>query len=174
MNGRRIFAAVRRSDFVINSSFGLRHSSFSPFPIQTFPISALTSFTTAELEAYLDEALPVEQMTAIERALRSQPDLAKRLSQINGRRDAGVHSLGEVWRRQRLTCATRRQLGSYLLGVLPDEEADYIRFHIDTVGCRFCAANLADLQAQQAEAGDNIERRRRKYFQSSAGFLRKC
>ena len=131
-------------------------------------------FTTAELEAYLDEALPVEQMTAIERALRSQPDLAKRLSQINGRRDAGVHSLGEVWRRQRLTCATRRQLGSYLLGVLPDEESDYIRFHIDTVGCRFCAANLADLQAQQAEAGDNIERRRRKYFQSSAGFLRKC
>jgi hypothetical protein len=134
----------------------------------------MTPFTTAELEAYLDEALPVEQMTAIERALRSQPDLAKRLSQINGRRDAGVHSLGEVWRRQRLTCASRRQLGSFLLGVLSDEEADYIRFHIDTVGCRFCAANLADLQAQQAEAGDNVERRRRKYFQSSAGFLRKC
>jgi anti-sigma factor RsiW len=134
----------------------------------------MTPFTTAELEAYLDEALPVEQMTAIERALRSQPELAKRLSQINGRRDAGVHSLGEVWRRQRLTCASRRQLGSYLLGVLPDEESDYIRFHIDTVGCRFCAANLADLQAQQAEAGDNVERRRRKYFQSSAGFLRKC
>jgi anti-sigma factor RsiW len=134
----------------------------------------MTPFTTAELEAYLDEALPVEQMTAIERALRSQPELAKRLSQINGRRDAGVHSLGEVWRRQRLTCATRRQLGSYLLGVLSEEEADYIRFHIDTVGCRFCAANLADLQAQQAEAGDHIERRRRKYFQSSAGFLRKC
>jgi hypothetical protein len=134
----------------------------------------MTAFTTAELEAYLDEALPVEQMTAIERALRSQPELAKRLSQINGRRDAGVHSLGEVWRRQRLTCATRRQLGSYLLGVMPDEQSGYIRFHIDTVGCRFCAANLADLQAQQAEAGDNIERRRRKYFQSSAGFLRKC
>ena len=134
----------------------------------------MAPFTTAELEAYLDEALPVEQMTAIERALRSQPDLAKRLSQINGRRDAGVHSLGEVWRRQRLTCATRRQLGSYLLGVLPDEEADYIRFHIDTVGCRLCAANLADLEAQQAEATEHTTRRRRKYFQSSAGFLRKC
>ena len=131
-------------------------------------------FSTAELEAYLDEALPVEQMTAIERALRSQPELAKRLAQINGRRDAGVHSLGEVWRRQRLSCATRQQLGSYLLGVLPDEQADYIRFHIDTVGCRFCAANLADLEAQQAEAADHVHRRRRKYFQSSAGFLRKC
>jgi anti-sigma factor RsiW len=134
----------------------------------------MTPFTTAELEAYLDEALPVEQMTAIERALRAQPDLAKRLSQINGRRDAGVHSLGEVWRRQRLSCATRQQLGSYLLGVLPDEHAEYIRFHIDTVGCRFCAANLADLEAQQAEAADHTHRRRRKYFQSSAGLLRKC
>jgi anti-sigma factor RsiW len=131
-------------------------------------------FTTAELEAYLDEALPVEQMTAIERALRSHEELLKRLAQINGRRDAGVHSLGEIWRRQRLSCATRQDLGSYLLGVLSDEQVEYIRFHIDTVGCRFCAANLADLEAQQAEAADHKERRRRKYFQSSAGYLRKC
>ena len=132
------------------------------------------SFTTAELEAYLDEALPVEQMTAIERALRANPELVKQLSQINGRRDAGVHSLGEIWRRQRLTCPSRQQLGSHLLGVLSDEQSDYIRFHIDTVGCRLCAANLADLEAQQAEATEHTTRRRRKYFQSSAGFLRKC
>jgi hypothetical protein len=131
------------------------------------------SFSTAELEAYLDEALPVEQMTAIERALRGDAELVKRLSQINGRRDAGVHSLGEIWRRQRLTCPTREQLGSHLLGALSDEHSDYIQFHIDTVGCRFCAANLADLQAQQAEAAEQVARRRRKYFQSSAGYLRK-
>jgi hypothetical protein len=131
-------------------------------------------FTTAELEAYLDEALPVEQMTAIERALRTSPDLVKQLAQINGRRDAGVHSLGEIWRRQRLSCPTREQLGSNLLGVLDDDHADYIRFHIDTVGCRFCAANLADLESQQAEAADHATRRRRKYFESSAGFLRHC
>jgi anti-sigma factor RsiW len=134
----------------------------------------VTPFTIAELEAYLDEALPVEQMTAIERTLRSNPDLVKQLSQINGRRDAGMHSLGEIWRRQRLSCATREQLGSYLLGVLSDEQADYIRFHIDTVGCRYCAANLADLETQQAEATEIATRRRRKYFQSSAGYLRKC
>jgi hypothetical protein len=132
------------------------------------------TFTTAELEAYLDEALPVEQMTAIERALRSNAEVVKLLSQINGRRDAGVHSLGEIWRRQRLTCPSRQQLGSHLLGVLSDEQSDYIRFHIDTVGCRLCAANLADLEAQQADATEHTTRRRRKYFQSSAGFLRKC
>ena len=78
----------------------MTNSRFESFPIPDSHIthSALTLFTTAELEAYLDEALPVEQMTAIERALRGSPDLVKQLSQINGRRDAGVHSLGEIWR----------------------------------------------------------------------------
>lgn len=131
-------------------------------------------YTLAELEAYLDEALPVEQMASIELALRAQPELLQKLSQINGRRDAGVHSLGEVWRRNRLSCPTRQQLGNFLLGILDDEHADYVTFHLDTVGCRYCQANLADLQAQQAEAGEQVQRRRRKYFQSSAGYLRTC
>jgi hypothetical protein len=61
-----------------------------------------------------------------------------------------------------------------LLGALDDEHVDYIRFHIDTVGCRFCAANLADLESQQAEAAEQSTRRRRRYFESSAGYLRKC
>ena len=58
-------------------------------------------FTNSELEAFLDEALPVEKMTAIEEALRASDELQKRVAAINGRRDAGVHSLGEIWRRQR-------------------------------------------------------------------------
>ena len=77
-----------------------------------------TDFSNSDLEAYLDESLPVERMTAIEDALRQNSALQKRLTAINGRRDAGVHSLGEIWRRHRLSCPTREQLGSYLLGVL--------------------------------------------------------
>ena len=84
-----------------------------------------------------------------------------------------MHSLGEIWRRARLSCPSRQQLGSYLLGVLDDDHADYVTFHIETVGCRYCAANLTDLQRQQAEKSDTVQLRRRKYFQSSAGFLGK-
>ena len=133
-----------------------------------------TGFSNSELEAFLEESLPVERMAAIEDALRHNDQLQQRLTAINGRRDAGVHSLGEIWRRHRLTCPTREQLGSYLLGVLPHDAADYFKFHLDSIGCRYCNASIADLKAQQSAAEKEVaEQRRRKYFQSSAGYLRK-
>src|SRR5687768_16453312 len=133
-----------------------------------------TDFSNAELEAFLDESLPVERMTAIEDALRKSEALQRRLAAINGRRDAGVHSLGEIWRRHRLSCPTSEQLGSYLLGVLTRDVADYTKFQLETIGCRYCRASLADLKAQQSAADAEVaERRRQKYFQSSAGYLRK-
>ncbi len=130
-------------------------------------------YTVSELESYLDEALSPGEMGEIEQAVREQPELLQKLSQIIARRDAGVHSLGEVWRRHRLSCPTREQLGSFLLGVLDDEQIEYIRFHIETVGCRFCNANLHDMQARQEENDDAKATRRRRYFDSSAGYLKK-
>ena len=124
------------------------------------------------LEAYLDEALPAEEMVRVETALRDDAELIGRLGRINSRRDAGVHTLGEIWRRHRLSCLTREQLGSYLLGVLPPEAAAFVRLHVETPGCRLCAANLADLAAQQSESAAAAGTRRRKYFESSAGYLR--
>jgi anti-sigma factor RsiW len=129
--------------------------------------------TDSDLEAYLEEALTPEQMAAVEQQLRVRPDLLKRLSEINSRRDAGMHSLGEIWRRNRVSCPTREQLGSYLLGVLDDEQMDYVRFHLEKVACRRCHANLSDLQRRQAESNESVVVRRRKYFDSSAGYLRK-
>jgi hypothetical protein len=130
------------------------------------------TYTQTELEAYLDEALPAERMARIEQALRSDRELVRQLAAINARRDAGVHSLGEIWRRHRPSCPTREQLGSYVLGALPAEISDYVEIHVEAVGCRLCRANLGDLQKQQAEAADVVHSRRRKYFQSSAGYLR--
>ena len=127
----------------------------------------------ADLELYLDEALPAEEMARIEQALRSDRPLAERLAAINARRDGGLHSLGEIWRRHRLSCPTRQQLGSYLLGTISQEWDRYIAFHLETVGCRYCQANLADLKRQQAESSEVVQSRRRKYFQSSAGYLRR-
>ena len=129
--------------------------------------------TDSDLEAYLEEALTPPQMAHVEQELRVRPDLLKRLSEINGRRDAGMHSLGEIWRRNRISCPTREQLGSFLLGVLDDEQMDYIRFHLKTVACRLCHANLHDLERRQAESSASVVVRRRKYFDSSAGYLRK-
>ena len=130
------------------------------------------NITDAELDGFLDEALPPERMTAIEAALRDDAALAKRLSAAVGRRDAGVHSLCAVWRRHRLSCPTREQLGSHLLGVLDEGLEDYIKFHLEVVSCRYCQASLDDLREQHAaKAVEEGERRRKRYFQSSAGYL---
>jgi hypothetical protein len=127
--------------------------------------------TDSELEAYLDEALTPPEMAAIESALRKSPQLLQQLASINSRRDKGIHSLGEIWRRHRVSCPTREQMGSFLLGVLDDDQADYIRFHLDVVACRLCHANLEDLKRRQAESDEIIVVRRKKYFDSSAGYL---
>ena len=128
--------------------------------------------TQAELESYLDEDLAPEEMAEIENALRDDRQLLEVLADLNRRRDAGVHSLGAIWRRHRISCPTREQLGSFLLDTLPPEHANYIRFHIERIGCRVCRANCEDLKRQQDEGTEVAAGRRRKYFQSSAGYLR--
>ena len=129
--------------------------------------------TQSDLESYLDEQLAPEEMARTEQLLREQPELAKRLVEINARRDAGLHSLGEIWRRHRVSCPTRDQLGSFLLGAVSDEVDRYMRFHIEVVRCRYCWANIEDLKLRQAESREIATSRRRKYFQSSAGYLRR-
>ncbi len=129
-------------------------------------------FSQQDLSAYLDEALSPEDMARVEAALRDDGDLIKQLSAINARQDSGAHSLGEIWRRQGLMLPTREQLGSFLLGTLSEEEADYIRFRLDVIGCRFTRANLNDLEAQQEEPAAASQVRQRRYFESSAGYLR--
>lgn len=129
--------------------------------------------TSTELEAFLDESLPPARMAAIEESLRAGDEaLTAQIAEVSGRRDAGLHSLGEVWRRRRLTCPSREELGSYLLGVLDDDFADYVKFHVEEIECRPCVASLEDLKAKQRSADEQaVETRRRKYFQSSVGRL---
>ena len=129
-------------------------------------------FSDAELAAFLDEALPAARCSELEHELRSDTELRQRLIEVRGRETAGLHTLGAIWRRNRLSCPTRSELGGYLLGTLSAEAADYIRFHVDTIGCRYCQANLSDLQAA-SKADDRPKQRRKKYFQTSAGYLKK-
>jgi hypothetical protein len=125
------------------------------------------------LLAYLDESLAAEVMAKIESALRSDASLRQRLADLIAQRDSGVHSVGDIWRRHRLSCPSREELGSYLLGAMMDDAADYIRFHLDEIGCRYCAANLEDLRSANETASAGAARdRRRRLFQSSVGRIR--
>lgn len=130
-----------------------------------------SEFSTQQLQAYLDESLPPELMSAIEQQLRVDESLRQQLLEIAGQREAGVHGIGEIWRRNRLSCPSRQQLGSLLLGVLEDQIRDYVQFHVNQVGCRLCQANLEDLKRQQSEQHTITQNRRRRYFQTSAGYL---
>jgi hypothetical protein len=134
----------------------------------------MNEITREQLHAYLDDALSDAETARVEQALRDSEPLRRALRQAMQERDRGEHSLGAVWRRERLTCPPREQLGSYLLGVLDDAVQEYIKFHLNTVGCPFCLANLADLQALQKEPVPKAKERRRRYFQSSAGYLQAC
>jgi hypothetical protein len=133
-----------------------------------------TPITREQLHAYLDDALSDQEMAQVEQALRESEPLRRSLRQAIQERDRGEHSLGAVWRRERLTCPSREQLGSYLLQVLDDALQDYIDFHLRTVACPFCQANLADLQALQNDTSTRSTARRRRFYESSAGFLHIC
>lgn len=126
--------------------------------------------TDQMLLAYIEESLPSEVMSTIETQLRQDEPMRQRLAGLIARRDSGVHTVGDIWRRNRLSCPSREELGSYLLGAMMDEQSDYVKFHLEKVGCRFCQSNLDDLSA--AHAKDAAVARRSRYFQSSVGRVR--
>jgi RNA polymerase sigma factor (sigma-70 family) len=60
--------------------------------------------------------------------------------------------LTEIWEQNRPSCPKRSTVGGYLLNTLDRVWHEYVDFHINRLGCRFCRANLEDLQAQTAQA----------------------
>jgi hypothetical protein len=125
----------------------------------------------ALLQGYLDEALSDAEVAQVEKALRESEALRCLLRAIIQERDRGEHSLGAIWRRERLSCPAREQLGSYLLQALEPDLQEYVGFHLEIVGCPYCLANLADLQERHKEPARKAQERRRRFFESSAGLL---
>ena len=134
----------------------------------------MAAITREVLDAYLDDALSDTETAKVEKALRESEPLRRLLRVAMQERDRGEHSISAIWRRERLTCPTREQLGSYLLQVLDDGQQEYIDFHLSTVGCAYCQANLSDLKALQKEPAPKAQERRRRIFNSSAGYLKSC
>jgi hypothetical protein len=130
--------------------------------------------TSQQLAGYLDDSLADSETAQVEQALRQSEPLRRQLRGLMEERDRGEHSIGAIWRRQRLTCPSRAQLGSYLLEALDAAQQEYVDFHLKTIGCSYCLANLTDLKSQQEEPVTNVQQRRKRFFESSAGFLKVC
>ena len=124
------------------------------------------------LKAYLLDELPAGTLARVEKALRDSAELRAQLEDVRqNRSEAGLHSLGAIWRRSRLTCPSRQQLGSLLLDALDPELAAYLNFHIDVVQCPYCQANLADLKGKAEPTSTLSKTRQHRILQSSKHLL---
>jgi RNA polymerase sigma factor (sigma-70 family) len=85
--------------------------------------------------------------------------------------DAGDSILTRVWEELRPTCPKRSTLGRMLLGTLDASWRQYVEFHVNQLGCRFCQANLEDLRRESASTPSQM---RERIFQSTVGFLKKA
>ena len=64
----------------------------------------MADVTREQLHAYLDDSLSEPEMVRLEKALRDSAELRARLKAVMQERDRGDHTIGAIWRRERLTC----------------------------------------------------------------------
>lgn len=76
----------------------------------------------------------------------------------------------EVWEEQRLTCPKRSTIGRHLLGTLEPPWQELVDFHLNRLGCRFCRANLDDLQKKADEDSAVV---RDRILHSTIGFFKR-
>jgi RNA polymerase sigma factor (sigma-70 family) len=110
------------------------------------------------------------------RALNEVRDHVARLSGSGAVASAGVSVYGdsmvtEAWEEQRLTCPKRSTIGRYLLKTLEPQWQELVDFHLNRLGCRFCKANLDDLQKKTDEDSAVV---RDRILHSTIGFFKKA
>jgi len=77
--------------------------------------------------------------------------------------------LTDLWEYFRFSCPKRNTIGAYMLGTLEPDWQQYVDFHLNLLGCRFCRANLDDLQSQSQETRQEAFQAR--IMESTVGFL---
>ena len=115
-------------------------------PSPSVPSATMPDVTRQMLRDYLHDALPDRELAAVERAVRASADVRALLAEVIDQEDRGEHSVGAIWRRERVSCPTRDQLGGSLLGAGDEDLLDYVEFHLNVIGCPYCQATLDDLQ----------------------------
>ena len=77
--------------------------------------------------------------------------------------------LTDLWEYHRFSCPKRNTIGAYMLETLEPDWHKYVEFHLNVLGCRFCRANLDDLQSQSQETRQEAFQAR--IMESTVGFL---
>jgi len=127
--------------------------------------SGVSTSTAAEL-------VKVEESTIRAFKHRCLKQLQKFIEELNVPTDFPYSNLEnlltDTWESQRITCPKRSTIGAFLLEQLEPEWFDYIDFHVTTLGCHFCRANLKDMR-QQKTLEESMFRER--IMASTIGFL---
>ncbi len=82
----------------------------------------------------------------------------------------GDSMVTEAWEDQRLTCPKRSTIGRHLLRTLEPPWQDLVDFHLNSLGCRFCRANLDDLQKKSDDDASVV---RDRILHSTIGFFKR-
>lgn len=129
------------------------------------------TISKAILDAFIDDHLSEQETIRVEKAVRESPELQSQLSSIIANRDMGDHSIGAIWRREHLSCPSREELSSYKEEALDPQRIDYIKFHLETVGCKACKANLSDLNSTRGSLNNRDANEKHRQFLENSKIL---
>ena len=132
------------------------------------------TITKATLDAFIDDHLNEQDSIRVEKAVRESQELHTLLKSIIASREMGDHSIGAIWRREHLSCPTREELSSYKEEALDPQRIDYIKFHLETIGCNACKANLSDLSSTKGSLNNaDANEKHRQFLENSKILLPK-
>lgn len=123
----------------------------------------------AMLLKYVRDSLSKDESLTVETALRSSAEMRSRLQRLLDAHCVDELGPGSVWRESRLSCPSREEWGSFLLGILDLQSSDYCRFHLEVVECPYCRANVEDLKESNRTTLAESQIRQERVFRSSAG-----
>ena len=129
------------------------------------------TITKATLDAFIDDHLNEQDSIRVEKAVRESQELNSLLKSIIASREMGDHSIGAIWRREHLSCPTREELSSYKDEALDTQRIDYIKFHLEIVGCNACQANLLDLNSTKGPKANPAAREKHRQFLENSKLL---
>ena len=131
--------------------------------------------TRDKIVEYLDGVLEKggEEERWVQRRLESSEQERAFFEAVREEVETQNLSISLVWRQERVSCPHRDLLEAHYHGSLSEAESDYIRFHVERIGCNCCAANLEDIAAVDRSTVDPPARDLKdELLRSTTAFLR--